>query len=78
LKELEEVIKKEQKVISVTCDVCKVKYTDEMEIQEFISINHTCGYGSIFSDETEIAIDICQHCFKKIFDKDIRKIYIYY
>ena len=37
-----------------------------VEGEEFISIRHTCGWGSIFGDGNFLRIDICQYCFKKL------------
>jgi len=55
----------EQIFDSITCDVCKKKYTeneDDFEIQEFQCIHFRGGYGSIFGDGVEMECDICQHC----------------
>jgi hypothetical protein len=51
----------------IICDSCKKEYMDEFEIQEFISIDKECGYGSIFGDENVLKIDLCQYCVKKHF-----------
>lgn len=37
---------RKEKIRSITCDCCKTKYTDIMEIQEFLSFRDTAGYGS--------------------------------
>jgi len=56
----------------VVCDCCKNVYEndnrlkDVMEIEEFISIDKTNGYGSIFEDESKMKLDLCQHCVKKL------------
>lgn len=57
---------KESKIKSIECDFCKKVYSNEFEIDEFISFYHYCGYGSIFGDGNEIEIDICQQCFLKM------------
>lgn len=57
---------------SIICDICKTEHSDTMEIQEFINIFHICGYNSIFGDDNEIELDICQHCFKKLFEGKYR------
>lgn len=59
---------------AVKCDVCGKEYScigtkDVFELQEMVSIKHRCGFGSIFGDGNIINTDVCQHCFKKIFDK---------
>jgi antitoxin CcdA len=64
----------------IICDFCKKKYStkssnDILEIQEFVSVYRTGGYGSVFGDGEEIKVDICQHCFKKlIVDKIEQKV----
>jgi len=59
---------------SIICDVCKKEYKsnknnmsmdDEMEIQEFHSINFTGGFRSVFGDGVAMKLDICQHCLKE-------------
>lgn len=66
-------------VISITCDICKDSFKNEVssiddicKFQETIRIRKECGYGSIFGDGNYIAIDICEPCFKKLFEKNIR------
>lgn len=62
----------ESKVLeSITCDVCKKEFNykkdeDELEIQEFQYIRIRGGYGSVFGDGSQLKIDICQHCLKKL------------
>jgi hypothetical protein len=53
-------------VVKVECDRCHNRYTDPMEIQEFLYINFRGGYLSVFGDENTIKADICQHCLKII------------
>tara|TARA_R110000787_G_scaffold285134_2_gene399925 strand:+ start:72 stop:770 length:699 start_codon:yes stop_codon:yes gene_type:complete len=55
------------KVIALTCDKCHKKVTNESDcykFQEFISINHHCGFTSVFEDNAKLTLDLCQHCFK--------------
>jgi hypothetical protein len=54
-----------QKVISMVCDGCGLEASkdDGYEFQEFITINHRCGYGSIHGDGNKIETDLCQQCF---------------
>ena len=54
--------------ISITCDKCHKEYPieDEFEIQEFLHIDFTGGYGSIFGDMAHVECDICQHCLHEI------------
>lgn len=56
---------------TVQCDICKKNFDtkkigDMWEIQEMITIEHTCGYKSVIGDGVIINLDICQHCFKNI------------
>lgn len=50
------------------CDKCGrqaiIDDIDSFEAEEFISIEHVCGYQSIFEDGATASIDLCQHCFK--------------
>lgn len=61
---------------SITCDICEKEFinneTNTYEIQEFTYIRKNCGYGSIFGDEEEIELDVCQNCLKDILGKYIR------
>jgi hypothetical protein len=63
---------------SVICDICLHEFindeTNFYEIQEFTYIHKNCGYGSVFGDEDEIEIDICQTCLKQILGEYIRTI----
>jgi hypothetical protein len=64
------------KTTHVICDVCKKKYSiedDELEIQEFLYIRNTGGYGSVFGDGTTFECDMCQHCQKKLFGDYINR-----
>lgn len=67
-----QVTKIERELISVTCDVCKKEYTDQMEIQEFFQFNMRGGYNSIFGDGATIQLDMCQHCAKAKLGEYIR------
>ena len=61
--------------INIICDKCLKEYDpekDTMEVQEFLHIKYTGGYGSIFGDESVIECDICQHCVKKLIGDIIR------
>lgn len=51
-------------VIARTCDRCKTRYTDSMELQEFLKINKTAGYASIFGDMNSLDLDLCQYCVR--------------
>lgn len=67
----------------IVCDKCGVKYEihgandSEMEAQEFLSINFTGGYASIFGDMDKFECDLCQYCMKELLGQYIRKTYEY-
>jgi len=54
------------------CDGCseKVKPSD-YTFHEFISISHSCGYGSIHGDGKQFTIDLCQQCFADMCDDSL-------
>tara|TARA_R110002124_G_C8971054_1_gene515103 strand:+ start:7403 stop:8296 length:894 start_codon:yes stop_codon:yes gene_type:complete len=56
---------KRQEIIKLICDGCGLEAStgDDYEFQEFTSINHHCGYGSIHGDSNKIEADLCQQCF---------------
>lgn len=58
---------KVEKVESVVCDNCKrtVEDSNIIELQKFISIRHTCGYGD-YSDGDRIECDLCGDCWPKL------------
>ena len=63
----------EKKLVSITCDCCKVEYTDEMEILEFLSWHDRCGYGNrMFGDLNEVDLDLCQNCTFELLGKYVR------
>ena len=52
---------------SIVCDVCKKEYkkcVEDIELQGFIHIRFTGGWGSVFGDGCSMGADICQHCLK--------------
>ena len=57
---------------SISCDVCKKEFTDEMEMQEFVRIGFQGGYDSVFGDGVNFGLDICQHCLKEKLGEYIR------
>lgn len=74
------IVKRKQEIVeSVTCDGCgkEVKiddadHNDIFEAQEFIRINHSCGYTSIFGDCNTLECDLCQDCVQKLLGHVIR------
>jgi hypothetical protein len=69
-------IVEEERLKSIECDKChrvfiapaKDEMNDLWEIQEFVHIHKSCGYGSIIGDEDIVEIDLCQRCFKLIIE----------
>jgi len=61
-----------EKIEAITCDACKVKYDDPMELQEFLCYEDRGGYSSVFGDMYLIQIDLCQHCVKELLGKYVR------
>lgn len=49
----------------LTCDSCGLEASadDGNEFNEFITIEHRCGYAAILGDGNQLSIDLCQHCF---------------
>lgn len=62
---------------SIECDVCHQTYgceDESYEIQEFLHINFTGGYDSVFGDMNKVECDICQHCVNRLLGKYLRVI----
>lgn len=57
---------------SIECDKCKKMYDNIMDMQEFIHIGFTGGYGSVWGDGNTVEVDLCQNCGLEIFDKIAR------
>jgi len=58
-----------QEPASISCDRCGSSAENEpnnFEFEEFLSIDHACGYGSIIGDGTRLQLDLCQHCVKEL------------
>jgi protein-arginine kinase activator protein McsA len=54
---------------SMICNKCKKESSDEWEMSEkFISISHTGGFNSVIDDGQKYDIDLCEHCFKEMFE----------
>lgn len=67
------VIEEKNVLSSIKCDVCLHEYDDIFEIQEFLSWENHCGYGSVFGDGEIITIDICQKCQKEMLGNFIKR-----
>lgn len=58
-----------QEPAAITCDRCGRSAENEpnnFEYEEYLSIVHACGYGSIIGDGTTLQLDLCQHCVKEL------------
>ena len=66
-------------LIGYRCDKCGSTYGCEdgdygvFETQEFLHINFTGGYASVFGDMNHVEADICQKCLKEMI-KDFARI----
>lgn len=60
-------------VAAYVCDRCgREADADDPEANEFISLDFTAGYYSIFGDGNKVSLDLCQYCLKDTFDALIR------
>lgn len=51
--------------IAIQCDDCKrIDPLDGYEAGEYLRIDFTAGYGSVFGDGNRVKADLCQHCLK--------------
>jgi hypothetical protein len=65
-----------QEISGYVCDRCgreaAADNTNELEAEEFVSIERVGGYSSIFGDGNLISVDICQHCLKDVLGEWLR------
>lgn len=55
-----------QEVAACTRDRCQRRMTpDDYKLHEKLSIAYRGGYGSIFGDNCDVSIDLCQQCVKE-------------
>lgn len=59
-------------IVSITCDVCKEDYYDDLDIQEFLCIDETGGFNSAIGDEVRYQLDVCSKCQRKLFEPYLR------
>lgn len=76
---VKKVERKVEELTAMECDCCGTVYNvtkrhtrDTTELYEFVTINFTGGYGSIFGDMNEYECDLCQHCVSKLLGKVLR------
>lgn len=63
-----------QKLAACTCDRCQRRLTAEEtgEWQERLSLDHSCGFDSVFGDGCTISLDLCQHCVRDVLGQWLR------
>lgn len=60
-------VKPEPFVQLIRCDKCGAeKQHDEMGFEEFVSIDHQCGYTTVEDDGKHVQVDLCYACFKEM------------
>ncbi|MGF1760697.1 hypothetical protein L4D76_22800 [Photobacterium sagamiensis] len=60
-------------VSQLTCDKCGFTASSEdAEFHEFLCIDKTGGYNSVFGDGNHIELDLCQDCLKELLGSWIR------
>lgn len=53
----------------IRCDRCeRTAEHGDMEFEEFVSIERTAGYASVFGDGLHVQLDLCQHCLRTFSD----------
>lgn len=75
MKNYTEISVKKSILESIACDICGKtfdKEKDALEIEEMIFIKKSCGYDSIFGDNSTVKLDMCQHCFQEKLGEFIR------
>lgn len=57
-----------EEVTKIICDRCgkNIGPDDIVEMQEFLEISFTGGYGSVFGDQSIVECDICQECLMEL------------
>ncbi|MET2529923.1 hypothetical protein [Ralstonia pseudosolanacearum] len=63
-----------QEVAACTCDRCKRRLTPDEpgEWQERLSVEHSCGFDSVFGDGNTVSLDLCQHCVREVLGEWLR------
>ncbi len=58
-----------QEPASIICDRCGRRSdieSDDVEFDEYLSLNRIGGYGSIIGDGTRLQLDLCEYCIKEL------------
>lgn len=75
MKIFEDIMEQRKILIAYKCDMCRRTYDindDVFEAQEFLHIDFTAGYASVFGDMNTVKADICQHCLKEVLGHVLR------
>lgn len=68
----------EEKVyVGFICDKCKREFhhqKDWIEWQERFQYSFIGGYGSVFGDQSEFEIVLCQHCLEELLGEYLREV----
>lgn len=60
-------VKPESFIHTVRCDKCGTeKQHDEIGFDEFVILDHSCGYATGDHDGDRIEVDMCFDCFKEV------------
>jgi len=61
-------------VDSVRCDRCGREDSDQMEMQEYLTVDFIGGYNSVFGDMEKYTGDFCQRCVKTMMGDYLTKV----
>ena len=51
----------------IVCDRCaRLASHEDLEFQEFTSIDYVAGYESVFGDGARVQLDFCQSCVQQV------------
>jgi len=63
-----------RELAACTCDRCQrpLTPTEPGEWEERLSLDHSCGFDSIFGDGNLVCLDLCQHCVRELLGEWLR------
>jgi hypothetical protein len=51
----------------IVCDRCAQQAShDELDFEEYTSIDYVAGYGAVFGDGSRVQLDLCQSCVQQV------------
>lgn len=57
----------------IRCDKCgDEKQHEELGFEEFVCIDHHCGYTTVEDDGKHVQVDLCYACFKEMLGPYLR------